>query len=125
MLLGLCGVAIADNVTVYRWVDKNNVVHFSQHQPTHNNYTELTLSNVVKVKKKIEEKAQIKSENQTALNITGSTERCEEAKANVRTLEAYDKIQYTDAQGQVQVLSPLEKQQQLEINKKQIEVYCK
>ena len=27
--------AVAQNVTVYRWVDKNNVVHFSQHQPNH------------------------------------------------------------------------------------------
>ena len=50
ILFNSFGYAMADNVTVYRWVDSNNVVHFSQHQPKHDNYTELSMSNVVKAK---------------------------------------------------------------------------
>jgi len=116
---------LADNVTVYRWVDKNNVVHFSQHQPDHNNYTEISVStktpkSVLNSTGAVEEPA----EDTQPLQISGSPEKCEEAKANVRVLKSYDKIEYTDENGDKQLLSETEKQQQLAINEKQVEVYC-
>jgi len=120
--LSISALTMADDVTVYRWVDENNVVHFSQHQPSHNNYTELSMSNVVRKKDDTP-----KNEKETIaepLNLTPSKEKCEEAKANVRTLKAYDKIQFTDGQGKIQVLNAQEKLQQLAINEKQVEVYC-
>ncbi|GHG02364.1 DUF4124 domain-containing protein [Thalassotalea marina] len=127
--------AVAQNVTVYRWVDKNNVVHFSQHQPNHNDYTELSLSVFNKTNTKLpkDDKSPAASGNSkgTQGNVnTNSTKvdatksKCDEAKANVATLKNHDNIQYTDENGQVQVLTELEKKQQLAINEKQVEVYC-
>jgi len=124
ILLCYSGIILADNVTVYRWVDENNVVHFSQNQPEHDNYTELTMTNVVKSKQKEDDGGGTKGEVEEPLALTPSTEKCEEAKANVRMINAYDKIQYTDPQGNVLVLNKQEKSQQLEINTKLVEVYC-
>lgn len=120
--------SMADNVTVYRWVDKNNVVHFSQKQPSHDNYTELTMSAVSKSKttvtnKESDEEADAKDKK--ALALIPSTEECEEAKANVRVLKTYDKIQYSDDKGAVKILDATAKQQQLELNEKKVEIYCK
>ena len=133
LLIGLyvaANTAIAQNVVVYRWVDKNNVVHFSQNQPAHDNYTEIQVStNATRkasnaaVENNDHEQAQ--TEKQTdALDLLPSTEKCEEAKANVQVLKTYDKIQYTNESGETLLLSASEKQQQLAINEKQVEVYC-
>ena len=54
-----------------------------------------------------------------------SNKKCDEAKANIKTLSTFDKIQYTDNARKVNVLNEIEKTQQLEISKKQEEVYCK
>ncbi|WP_448569081.1 DUF4124 domain-containing protein [Thalassotalea ganghwensis] len=112
----------ATNVTVYRWVDENNVVHFSQQQPSHDNYTELTMS-AAHQKKLVDQTNQVEEEP-TALDIEGSNDQCEEAKANVQTLKTYDKIQYQDSNGDVKLLTAVQKQQQLAISEKQVEVYC-
>ena len=123
ILFNSFGYAMADNVTVYRWVDSNNVVHFSQHQPKHDNYTELSMSNVVKAKddniNNVDEKPV-----ETPVNIAATTNKCDEARANVTTLKGFDKIQYTNEKGELQVLTEQEKVQQLAGNEKQVEVYC-
>ncbi|WP_206484044.1 DUF4124 domain-containing protein [Thalassotalea sp. G2M2-11] len=127
-LLCISGVSLANNITVYRWVDENNVVHFSQNQPGHNNYTELTLANFEKNKPKmVAQKVKsdrVSNKQASPQSLNSDSNKCEEAKANVKTLKAYDNIQYTDSTGTVQVLSDLEKSQQLEINEKHVEVYC-
>ena len=41
--------ALGSELTVYRWVDKNNVVHFSQHQPIGDEYTQFLVSNESKI----------------------------------------------------------------------------
>ena len=43
------GHCSASELMVYRWVDKNNVVHFSQHQPVGDEYTEFLVSNQSKI----------------------------------------------------------------------------
>jgi hypothetical protein len=115
--------ATADNVIVYRWVDSNNIVHFSQYQPKHDNYTELSMSNVVKAK---DEKTTDISEKtiETPIKVAATSDKCEEAKANVNTLKGFENIQYTNSNGELQVLTPQEKIQQLAINEKQVDVYC-
>lgn len=129
LMIGLTFVSIsvlADNVTLYRWVDKNNVVHFSQQQPSHDNFVEIYMS--VKAKNKAQQpksalktESEFKAEQQQESN---TSKLCDSAKANLRTLKAYDKIQYSDEKGQVHVLSEVEKAQQLAMNEKQVEVYC-
>ena len=43
------GHCLASELMVYRWVDKNNIVHFSQHQPVGDEYTEFLVSNQSKM----------------------------------------------------------------------------
>jgi hypothetical protein len=113
----------AENIVVYRWVDKNNVVHFSQNQPEHDDYVELTMTNAPRVNDQ---------KDLTELNLKGKNtnqlidlkEKCDTATANLRTLKAFNKIQFTNDKGETKVLSEEEKNQQLELNQKQVEVYC-
>lgn len=121
--LSFSAFSLAENLTVYRWVDKNNVVHFSQHQPSHNNYTEMSLANVSKPKnyKSLPTK---ETEPETPATASVTDDKCEEAKTNLKTLKAYDNIQYTDANGKAQVLDEKAKALQLLFNEKQLEIYC-
>jgi phosphate starvation-inducible protein PhoH len=123
LFVSVAFLSSASNVTIYRWVDSNNVVHFSQQQPEHDDYTELSMS--APKRNTTSEKTEPVAKTETALAVEGSKDKCEEAKANVQTLKTYDKIQYKDTDGKVKVLDATQKQQQIEINEKQVEVYCR
>lgn len=129
----------AAEITVYRWIDDKNIVHFSQHQPSHDNYTELTMVEAVKASKNIPNdestNAQVavnqvaQQENSLANNVNkpiieNISDKCAAAKLNLKTLAVFDKIQYTDDQGQMQVLTNEQKNQQQELSEKQVKVYC-
>jgi len=115
----------AENLTVYRWVDKNNVVHFSQHQPAHDNYTEMSLANISAPKSNnVMLPKESESETEVPIKISPTPNKCEEAKANIRTLKAFEKIQFTDVSGKVQVLDDKAKELQLQINEMQLKLYC-
>jgi len=128
LLLAYSGSITAAEITVYRWVDKNNVVHFSQHQPAHGNYTEITMTEAYRPPREAtiakDETTRFLEQASTDGLSAASLEKCNEAKANVRTLSDFEKIQYTDSDGITKVLNAEEKRQQLEISKKQVEVYC-
>jgi len=124
-------LSTTENVTVYRWVDKNNVVHFSQHQPAHNEYTELSV--VTKTSKSRSNSSETSETDESTANFevadaeksaNADNAQCEEAKENVRILETFEKVQFTDSNGEVRMLSNKEKEQQLAVSKKQVEVYC-
>lgn len=129
-LLLLFTVGATENVTVYRWVDKNNVVHFSQHQPAHNEYTELSV--VTKTSKaKQDPKDATGNEDTASFDVADAGKeanadqaQCDEARENVRILETFEKVQFTGTDGEVRMLSEKEKEQQLAVSKKQVEVYC-
>ncbi|XQW86020.1 DUF4124 domain-containing protein [Thalassotalea piscium] len=120
---GVSFFSSATSITIYRWVDGNNVVHFSQQQPEHNDYTELSMSAPAKVQASENEKL-TETQAKPAVKVEESKDLCEEAKNNVKTLKAFDKIQYKDTDGKFKVLDDTQKKQQLEINEKQVEVYC-
>jgi len=121
---------LGSELTIYRWIDKNNVVHFSQYQPADDNYTKLLISNQSKIISRADQ-TQVALDNKNDKVVDTDipptidvTQKCKEARENVGMLTAFDKVQYTDDEGNKQVLTGNEKQQQLEINKKRIEVYC-
>ncbi|GAA5131215.1 DUF4124 domain-containing protein [Thalassotalea piscium] len=124
VLVTVSFISSATNVTIYRWVDDKQVVHFSQQQPEHENYTELSMSSP-KVNSPIEKTTEKEEKVDTQLAIQGSKDKCEEAKANLQTLMTYDKIQYKDEGGAIKILGKVQKQQQIQINKAQVEVYCR
>lgn len=124
----------AEGMVIYRWVDEDNVVHFSQHQPSHNNYTEITMAKSATPAPS--ESPSVASDVSSTLtnNETAPTnqslvaqkmaERCEEAKQNIKTLTNFDDIQYTDEDGNTTLLSEEDKKQQLALSQRQVEVYC-
>ena len=124
----------ADNLTVYRWVDKNNVVHFSQHQPAHDDYVEMTIAGNNKTRKVSKDKVSnpaIDTPPKSSIEKEGITQEsssddklCQTAKDNLKTLSEFGNIQYQDAEGNVKILTEREKQQQITMNTTQVEVYC-
>ena len=134
-LLVFSSVCFGENIVIYRWIDANNVVHFSQHQPAHDNYTTMTMSARSKKQKEQTTVEDDESSSQSSLIGSQDTEpssvvtmtieqRCKDAQDNIKTLSAFDQVQYTDSQGQVHILSKEEKRQQLMLSQKQVEIYC-
>jgi hypothetical protein len=128
-------VFAAEKITVYRWFDEHNVVHFSQHQPDRDDYIEISMSNNKKssvIINKVSSDEFLKLQNNTFGDSSEKSnfkhnlndEKCLTARENITTLANFDKIQYKNGQGNVEILTALEKQQQLTMNKKQAEVYC-
>ncbi|MBA6294817.1 DUF4124 domain-containing protein [Colwellia sp. MB02u-9] len=128
-------VFAAEKMTVYRWFDEHNVVHFSQHQPDRDDYIEISMSNNKKSSVITDEASSdeaLKLQNNTLgdsseksnVNHELNDEKCLTARENITTLANFDTIQYKNGQGSVEILTALEKQQQLTMNKKQAEVYC-
>lgn len=124
-LLNFTFVANATEVTIYRWIDEKNIVHFSQNQPVHDNFTELTISKSTPHKQKAlakEEKTQAK--NTSVKGDDANKEKCLTAQTNLSTLESFDVIQYKTETGESKVLSDKQKNDQLVLNKKQVDLYC-
>ena len=130
--------SVADDGVIYRWIDKNNVVHFSQHQPDHDNYTTLAitlsqkkaqssvLNNTDEQDKPYEkEVVKLNKDDEKSEIEAAMAQRCEEAKANVKTLMSFDNVQYINPKGEAKVLTATEKNQQITLSEKQVEVYCK
>jgi len=118
---------------VYRWVDENNVVHFSQHQPIGDDYTEFLVSNQSKITSRADtvkdstKNDRNKSSNQKDITTPldeKMSKNCKDATENLALLETFENVQYTDENGKNQILNEKEKQLQLEINQKRKEVYC-
>lgn len=136
--LSLCLVTLAyfdvsatEKLTVYRWIDKENVVHFSQNQPDHDDYIEISMAKNKKSSVLIDntnntESSQLKNNELGDNNEESvlSNDKCRTARENIKTLESFDKIQYEDEKGNAKVLSALEIKQQLAMNTKQADVYC-
>ncbi|WP_076421096.1 DUF4124 domain-containing protein [Colwellia sp. UCD-KL20] len=125
---------IADDVIIYRWVDENNIAHFSQNQPATGDYTEIVManSNIPNIKNNTpsspsnadafeERKKEDKTPKDKLLDMS---KQCEEAKANLATLTDFSRVRFVDANGETQILDEEKQAEQITINKKRIEVYC-
>lgn len=126
-------VTAAEQLTVYRWVDKDNVVHFSQHQPKNGDYIEISMANNKKSTAVLEQEKETPSLSASMLGnstdedtVTSgeNKDKCNSARDNLNTLQNFEKIQYKDEKGNIKVLGAIEKEQQLAMNKKQVEVFC-
>ncbi len=115
-------------VTIYRWVDNNNIVHFSQNQPSKGNYTQLSSSQMKVEKSRINAAAQMKAaleeEAKKEKIIDDEKNKCLTAQKNLKTLKDFDNIKYKTASGEYKVLTVKEKKAQLVFNKTQLELYC-
>ncbi len=128
-LFGFSTVTHAVEITIYRWVDSNNVVHFSQNQPDHNNFTEIPMQKFqhkkIAPKDKIAQASlETDKPDKAALNVKNKEERCITAKNNLATLEKFDLIQYKTDSGEAKLLSAKERKDQLALNKQQVDLFC-
>ena len=135
-LFGFAASALAQSNIIYQWTDENNIPHFSQLKPSHNNFTEITLASITKQSKHVNNSQKEKEvfeksievinqqDNESAIEAA-MVKHCEEAKANIRTLIAFELVQYIDVEGKAKVLTKSEKEQKLALSEKQVAVYCK
>jgi len=132
-LLFFLSVSTFADVVIYRWVDDNGVVHFSQNQPAVGNYTELVMANeqlsdVDKNTPTTKQATSVQTTNTSSVseNLTVDTEKqCEEAKKNLATLSEFNRVRFLNADGEAQLLNEEEQKEQVIINQKRVDLYCK
>lgn len=128
---------IAKEIVVYRWLDENNVVHYSQQQPQSADFTQLTtISSFQASEKKPLESPQKTSVDEQisqyekeradvlAKNAEIAKKNCKAAQLNQQMLNSFDNVMMTSADGKERVMSDKEKKEQLALNKKHIDLYC-
>jgi len=128
---------IAKDIAIYRWVDENNVVHFSQHQPQNSNYSELTTIASYRAREKEQPRSsktasvdeQLSKYEKDKAEVLAKNEEiadknCQAAKLNEKMLNSFDKVMITDANGKNRALSDKEKKAQLALSKEHISLYC-
>jgi len=132
--------ATAKEIAIYRWVDENNVVHFSQHQPKNNSYSQLTTFASYKAKQQSEinktgnkqlpsvdeqvtqyEKAQAEILEK---NKVIAEKNCKAAQLNIKMLNSSSKITILGSDGANRVLTDKEKKAQVTLSNKHIDLYC-
>ena len=128
---------IAKDIAIYRWVDDNNVVHFSQNQPKNHNYSQLTTVSSYRAKEnKLPKSTKIPSVDDQlskyeknkaevlAKNAEIAEKNCKAAQLNEKTLNSFDSVMFTDSKGKNRALSDKEKRGQLALSKEHIDMYC-
>ena len=100
----------AKEIAIYRWVDADNVVHFSQNLPKTNNYTQLSTVSSFKALSKEERQKNTSQENSeqltddieqkkltdTAENKATFEKNCKAAQLNIKMLNSYDEVLITE-----------------------------
>jgi hypothetical protein len=115
-------------------VDKENIVHFSQHQPLHDNYTMLNTPNDIRDQteasqlsisdnKFVNKNNKKKTTTDNLLQVS-MNKRCDEAKKNLETLLSFERVQFSDNEGKTKIMTEIEKTEQVRLNEKQVDVYC-
>ncbi|MBU2869155.1 DUF4124 domain-containing protein [Colwellia sp. E2M01] len=126
----------AKDIAIYRWVDENNVVHFSQNLPHGHDYTELSTVSSFKALSKAERAAlegdELTIEDQQEVTIAKNKEifekNCKAALLNIKMLNSLDEVHLTEEQADGKIinrpLTPQEKSSKLALSKKHEELYC-
>lgn len=129
---------IAKNISIYRWVDENNVVHFSQQEPKDDNYSQLTTfaSYAAQAKQQSQQpntmpsvQAQIAKHEKNQADIDDKNKEiaknnCKAAQLNIKMLNSFEQVMTTDSDGKNRLLTDKEKKEQLELSKKHSNLYC-
>lgn len=120
--------ALAQDVTVFRWVDENGVIHYTQQHPIDDDYAEIKIDThyspvQAPLKNGIKPTKDDTDETSTQI-VHASVAKCSNAKANLRTLTDFDKIEITDASGKSRILTDTEKLDRVRSVEKDIETYC-
>lgn len=123
--------------TIYKWVDKNGVTHFSQDPPPTENQTTEQLDAAKLEPQKLGSVAPTVTaepaptatnpsvENITARNAEQAKSICEQAKFQLDVLNTHRRLQRQDeATGQIIEMSEEERQQQIATQQQRIKLFC-
>ncbi|TRX54406.1 DUF4124 domain-containing protein [Thalassomonas sp. M1454] len=120
--------SFAKDVTVYRWVDENGVIHYTQQHPIEDDYAEIKIDThyspiQAPLKNGIKPEKDELADTSTQI-VHASVAKCNNAKANLRTLTDFDKIEITDANGKSRILTDKEKLDRIRSVEKDVQDYC-
>jgi len=132
---------IANDITVYRWVDDNNIVNFGQHQPQEGKFSQLTTIVSYKAKQQsltnkttyLVDNKSVDNKKEEAQKIQADTKaknkeifanNCKAAQLNIKMLNSLNRILITDANGNNHTLTNEEKKDKLESSQKQVDTFC-
>ena len=134
--------ANAKEIAIYRWIDNNNVVHFSQSLPKDNEYKEFStissynaLSKAERKALAVEEQKKLAFEQQEtqqddviAKNKATYERNCTAARLNIKMLSSLDDIHINEEQKDGSIgsrpLTTAEKSEKLALSKKHEALYC-
>jgi len=133
LLVFILGLALFSTTlsaqVVYKWVDTDGSIKFSDQMPHHvkpKNLQKITVRNnsSFKTVKEIAKK-QAKTLSQQQQELVDMTKKnCDIANKNLKLLNAFDNIRQTDANGNEVILTAEQKAQQIDLTIKQAEIYC-
>jgi len=133
----------AKEIAIYRWVDSDDVVHFSQNLPKTNNYSQLSTVSSFKALSKeerqemasqqdLEQHADDLQQQKTAENAQNKAifeKNCKAAQLNIAMLNSHDDVliieEGSNGMKTERVLSDKEKTEKLALSEKHIDLYCK
>lgn len=132
----------AKEIAIYRWVDKNNIVHFSQNLPKGDEYREFSTISSYKALSKAERKliaeqetaeqeVAVQEKNQDdviAQNKATYEKNCKAAQLNIKMLNSLNEIHINEEKSDGSIgsrpLTTAEKREKLTLSKKHKELYC-
>lgn len=132
----------AKDIAIYRWVDNNNVVHFSQNLPQNGEYKELSTISSYKALSKTERKAlaqeadaeqivEDRNKKEEAINAKNKAtfeKNCQAARLNIKMLNSSDNIQISEENKDGSIgsrsLTLDEREEKMVLSKKHEELYC-
>ena len=126
---------IAADVSIYKWIDDNGIVHFSHSHPANKKATEVdvyvayspspNISTVDTDNDEVAIKAAKKKElARTAENAKMFDVNCKSAQANKKILVNFKKILIQDENGEDKLLTGDEITERVELADKHIDIYC-
>lgn len=141
-LLSTVNVVSAKEIAIYRWVDKNNVVHFSQNLPKGDEYREFSTISSYKALSKAERKLiaeqsnaeqkitdqEKQQDNVIAQNKATYKKNCKAARLNIKMLNSLNDVHINEENSDGTIgsrpLTAPEKANKLALSKKHEELYC-
>ncbi|KFZ37344.1 hypothetical protein HR45_09965 [Shewanella mangrovi] len=134
VMLAMLALPIANATTIYKWVDKNGVAHFSQDPPAEGEQVQ-QLDAASMEPKKIGTVAPERSEpaaapetatsKATVQNAEQAKSICEQATFQLNVLNTHTRLQRTDpATGETVQMTEEERQQQIATQQERIKLFC-
>lgn len=125
--------SLAGKIKVYKWVDQNGVVTFSEYRPETTQYVELEVEGDRVIGGKNQQlnydfsnldDGDVDETVVTELNQKAN-EYCQKAKHNLNVLESFNRVRVLDDEGQPKVLDEGQVTEQRRLAKRQIDIFCK